>query len=492
MAETAGSGREAGSSRRMAGMAAGAGVCLLMLLLPPPADMPPAAWSVAAVTVLMAAWWVSEAVPVAVTALVPLVLVPGLGVQSVAAVAAPYANPLVFLLLGGLLIGLAMQRCNLHRRIALAILRAAGRRADALVGGFMLATAVLSMWVSNTATAAMMLPIGLSVITLVGSLREPALDRRTLDRLSAAVLLGIAFACNIGGMGTLIGSPPNALFAGYMAEAHGRDIGFLRWMAVGLPVAACLLLLAWLILTRLAFPIAGLRLPGVGVLLARERVELGPAGAAEKRFAVVFVLAGLGWLCRPMIDAALPGVSISDTGIAMAAAIVLFLIPADLSRGRFLLDWESTRGLPWNVILLIGGGLALGSAIETSGLAGWAGGRIAAAADWPLPATAVAVIVTTMLISHVMSNTAAAATLLPLVAALALGIGATPAALAVPAVLAASCAFMLPVATPPNAIVHGSGQVSTAAMVRAGAMVSAAAVLVIAAAAHLLVERVFG
>jgi sodium-dependent dicarboxylate transporter 2/3/5 len=302
----------------------------------------------------------------------------------------------------------------------------------------------------------------------------------------------VAFAANIGGMATLIGTPPNAVLAGYMARVHGLDIGFAQWMLVGLPVAASLLTVCWLILTHVSWPLHRVRIGGVAALVARERARLGRVSAGERRFAVVFMATVLGWLFRPALDAALPGAGISDAGIALLATMALFILPDDMDRGRFLLDWPATRDLPWGVLLLVGGGLALGSLIQTQGLADWVGNVLAGMERWPLPLSIAAVSLATMLVSHVASNTATAAALTPVAATLAVTIGAAPVALGVPLALAASCAFMMPVATPPNAIAHGTGLVTTGQMARAGALISVIALGAIVLAGVLVANSTFG
>ena len=443
---------------------------LLMLAWGGPESIGAEAWRVAALTVFMAIWWMTEAVPIPVTALLPVAVLPVSGAGTMAEAAAPYANPLVFLFLGGFIIALAIQRWNLHRRIALLILGYSGRRPAQLVAGFMAGTAGLSMWVSNTATAAMMLPIGLSVLVVMEGHRgdsEPESQRR----FALALLIGIAFAANIGGMGTLIGTPPNAILAAFMADTYGVQIGFGQWMAVGIPVSLTLLALCWWTLTRWAFPLERTAIPGVEGLIARKREELGPLTATERRVLAVFVLTGVAWILRPLLDELLPGLALSDPGIALFAAVSLFVIPAAGQRGA-LLDWGSTRELPWGVIVLVGGGLSLGTAIESSGLSTFIAGQLTGMGAWPVVFMVGAVAALTMLLSHVASNTATAATMLPLVTSIALGTGHPPLLLAVPVALAASCAFMLPVATPPNAIVFGSERLRVLDMARAGSRIT--------------------
>ncbi len=476
--------------RMRIGLILGPCLFLLLLLTEPPAGMELSAWRVAALTALMAVWWVTEAVPIPVTALLPVALLPPLGVVSISVAAAPYANPLIFLFLGGFLIALAIQRWDLHRRIALFILRFAGQKLHFLVAGFMLATGFLSMWVSNTATAALMLPISISVLLLLESREE---DPSNNQNFALALLLGIAFAANIGGMATLIGTPPNALLAGYMAENYDVHIGFAQWMLVGLPVASLMMLLAWLVLTRWAFPVSRRNIEGIKPLLERQRADLGPPSRAEWRVGMVFLLVALAWIFRPLLEKLLPGLTLSDAGIAIMGALLLFLIPANQFRQqRFLLDWESTKHLPWGVLVLVGGGLSLGAAIDGSGLSAYiaaAMGGLGALPSWLLVGT---VVVITMLLSHVTSNTATAATLLPLTAALAVTLNEHPLLLAIPVALAASCAFMLPVATPPNAIVFSSERITVPDMVRAGYRLSIAATVIISAAVFLLAIPVLG
>ena len=445
------------------------------LVLAPPAAFTPEAWLVLGLTLFMALWWVTEAAPIPVTALMPVAVLPVLGVVPMGEATAPYANPLIFLFVGGFAVALAVQRWNLHRRVALRILQFSGSRLDRLIGGFMVATAGLSMWVSNTATAALMLPIALSVLALV------ELDENTREagsRPAIALLLGIAFAANIGGMATLIGSPPNALTAAFLNERYGLEIGFVQWLIMGLPIAATLLLFTWWSLTHWVFPVHRIRLAGLGDLLAGQREDLGAWSSAERRVAVVFALVALAWLFRPLLNQWLP-LDLTDAGIAVLGAAVLFILPSGRPEQRCLLVWENTRDLPWGVLVLVGGGLSLGAAIEGSGLAELTAQTLHGVVDLPFWVLVTGVIVLTMALSHVTSNTATAATLLPLVAALALQAQATPLLLAVPVALAASAAFMLPVATPPNAIIFGSDRLTVLDMIRGGALPSLAAVLLL-------------
>ncbi|WP_018864098.1 DASS family sodium-coupled anion symporter [Thioalkalivibrio sp. ARh3] len=477
--------------RGRVGLFLGPLLMLAFLLFPPPEGIGREAWWVLGLTLFMATWWISEALPLPVTALLPIALLPLLGVVPMDAATAPYANPIIFLFMGGFAIALAVQRWGLHQRIALAIVSRAGDRLHLLVGAFMLATAGLSMWVSNTATAALMLPIALSVLALMDRDTQIAGGRGGPEsrRPALALLLGIAFAANIGGMATIIGSPPNALTAAYLGDRHGIEIGFMQWMMLGLPLATLLLLLAWWLLTRWVFPVHRVRLQGLQAMMDRQRAEIGAWSRAEYRVAGVFLLVALAWLSRPFLEGVLP-VHLTDAGIAILGAGLLFLLPSGAADQRRLLAWDNTRELPWGVLLLVGGGLSLGSAIEASGLAELAAEGLAAAQAWPLVLIISGVVVITMLLSHVTSNTATAATLLPLVVALAMRMDIPVVLLAIPVAFAASVAFMLPVATPPNAIVFASNRLRVLDMVRGGALLSLVAIVLITLAVYAFAEFV--
>ncbi len=485
--------RNAGDMRRSyqnIGLIVGPLLAAGVLLSPAPSGMPDAAWSVAAVAVLMAVWWSTEALPVAVTALLPLVAFPLFGVAPIRTAAAPFAHPLIFLFLGGFLIALAMQRWNLHRRIALTIAANIGDHPAALVGGFMAAAAFLSMWVSNTATTMMLLPVALSVVLVTLPQDDGDDDTRNF---AICMMLGVAYGASIGGLGTLIGSPPNALFAAYMAENHGFEIGFVGWMAVGLPLVVVLLPIAWFVLVRLIYPF---RLHGgAGAdVVAGELRGMGPLSTPELRVALIFLTVAAMWICRPWL-AGLPGLGgLSDAGIALLGGFAMFVVPARRMglEGPFLMDWESAVKLPWGVLLLFGGGLSLASAVSATGLAAWIGDALGGLAGWPVVAVVLVIAGVVIFLTELTSNTATAAAFLPVVAALAPLIGLDPVTLALPAALAASCAYMLPVATPPNAIVYSSGHVSVPQMVRAGFILNLVAMGLIAALAFVWVPIISG
>lgn len=471
-------------------LAIGVGIALFLglLILPPPPDMPVTAWRVVAVGLLMAFWWVTEVLPVAVTALLPVMLFPLLGIAGVHETAAPYADPIIFLFLGGLLLGLALQKWGLHRRIALTIMSWVGLRPANLVLGFMSATAFLSMWVSNTATAAMMLPVSMSVVVLVvgtpADLQSAPRERRDF---ALALLLGVAFAASIGGIGTLIGTPPNALFAGFMRRTYGIEIGFAQWMMLGVPIAVVFLLGAWLLLTRVVFRVPAQEPPGVGERLMAESRFLPPLSGPEHRVAVLFLVTAAAWVARPLLSGTIPG--LDDTVIAIAAGFLLFVIPS--GRGGFLMDWGTAARLPWDVLLLFGGGLSLAAAITESGLSVWIGNALAHLEVLPLVVLVAAIILVTTVLSELASNTATAAAILPVAGAIAAQLGLDAAALTVPVVLAASCGFMLPVATPPNALFYGSGYITVAQMARAGFLIDILGVALVLGASFSLARLVF-
>jgi len=471
------------------GLLLGPLMALLLLSLGAPGDIPAPAWSVVALTLWMAVWWILEPVPMAVTALLPVALLPLLGVGDISAAAVPYANPLIFLFLGGFMLAEAIQRWNLHRRIALGVLSLAGKRPDTLVAGFMAATAFLSMWVSNTATAALMVPIGISVLSLLE--RDDELDTQQQRAVGLCLMLGIALAANIGGMGTLIGTPPNALLAGFMGDNYGINIGFAQWMLVAIPPALLMLAIAWWLLTYRLYPVPHSRLSGINAMLSQQAQDLGRMSGPEVRVAMVFALVALAWITRPLLEQ-WSGLTLSDGGIAVMGALLLFVVPARWSQRQFLLDWDSAKNLPWGVLLLVGGGLSLGTAIESSGLAGIVANGLAVFGSWPTWAMILMVVVIVMSMSHVTSNSATAAAILPLTAALTVSLDASPLLLAVPVAMAASCAFMLPVATPPNAVVFASGKVRVLDMLRAGAVMSLIAVVIICLAMFALAMPILG
>jgi solute carrier family 13 (sodium-dependent dicarboxylate transporter), member 2/3/5 len=462
---------------QLVGLFLGPACFVSLLLSPAPAGLSAAGWTTAAVAVWMAVWWATEALPLFATALLPLVLLPLLGIADIHAAATPFANPVVFLLLGGFLIALAVQRWNLHRRIAFHIILRVGNRPLNLVGGVMLASAALSMWITNTATTIMMLPIAVSLITVIlPSGRDHGKDG---VNFAAAMMLGVAYAASIGGMGTLIGSPPNALAASYLDQTFQIQVTFAEWMALALPIALVMLGLAFLVLTRIAFPFSK-TLAGTETHMVADMLrEMGPASRPEKRVAAVFAAVAVAWVFYPLVDD-LVGLTITDTSIAIAGAIALFAIPAHWRSRTFLLDLDTARRVPWDILVLFGGGLSLAHAIDISGLAAWIGNGLSFLHGMPLFVLVLGAALLVVLLTELMSNTATAAAFLPIAGSLAVGAEVAPLLIAVPVALAASAAFTLPVATLPNALVFGTGYVTLPQMLRAGVLLSLFGAAVIA------------
>jgi sodium-dependent dicarboxylate transporter 2/3/5 len=459
----------------------------LTLVLPPPEGLSVIGWRTAGAGALMAVMWLSEAMPIPATALLPLVLFPVLGLTDAKTAAAPYANPLVFLFLGGFLLALAMQRWGLHRRVALKLIGGLGLRPARIIGGFLLASALVSMWVSNTATALMMLPIAASVVALVPELRR---GDAAVRGFGTALMLAVAYGATTGGMATLIGTPPNALLAAFVDRAYGITIGFGQWMLLGVPVTLVALPVVYVVLTKVVHRLGDEELPGVRDLLAEERGRLGRLGGAELIVAVVFTLTALAWIFRPVLEGMIP--ELTDTTIAMTGALLLFAIPVNLRRGEFVMNWEAAKGVPWDVLLLFGGGLSLADQIQENGLADYLGSLAGGLSALPVLMTVAIICFGILLLTELTSNTATAATFLPVVGAIAVTLGQNPLLFLVPTALAANCSYMMPVGTPPNAIVFGSGLVTLPQMARAGLLLNILLVPIIVGLMLLLGPWVFG
>ncbi|MEL7423548.1 MAG: SLC13 family permease [Bacteroidota bacterium] len=443
------------------------------------------AWRVLAIAALMLIWWVSEAVPIAVTAILPMVLLPALQVYDMKTAAAPYANPIIFLFMGGFMLALAMEKWKLHRRIALTIVRFTGTNANGIILGFMLATAFLSMWISNTATTVMMLPIGVSVIDLLRSdQQEPSVKAGT-TAFAISMMIGIAYAANIGGTATIIGTPPNVVFSGFIEQTYDTEISFASWISFALPFALILLLLTYFTLTRVIFPNRLGRFQGAQELIRSQLQALGKISLPEKRTLIVFVITALAWIFRKKInlylglDKADGDLELTDAMIAMFATISLFVFPVNWKKGKFLLDWADTQRLPWGILLLFGGGLSLADALKNVGLIDLIGTQFSDAnltGFWIL----LGLTAVSLFLTEIMSNVALVTVFLPVVGAIALGMELDPILFCIPVTLAASCAFMLPMSTPPNAIVFASGYLRIADMAKAGFWLNWIAIMLIA------------
>lgn len=464
------------------GLVIGPLLFLIILLLTPFEGLSEQGHAVLATTIWIAVWWVTEAIPIAATALLPIVLFPLTGGMNLASTTASFGHKYVFLYLGGFLIAIGIEKWNLHRRIALTIIAFIGSDIRKIILGFMIATAFLSMWISNTATSVMMLPIGLAIIKQLKD--NPDTDEDENLIFGKALMLGIAYSASIGGIATLIGTPPNLVLAGIIESTYGYEITFLEWFQFGLPVALLLLIFCWYYLTRIAYKFKQVDFPGGLKEIQRLKSNLGIISKEEKRVGFVFILAALCWISRSFILQPLfPG--IDDTIIAILFGITLFIIPSKNNKEP-LLNWKDTLNLPWGIILLFGGGMALAKAFDESGLALWLGNLMTEFGGFPFFILLFLLITAVNFLTEITSNLATTAMLLPVLAPLALEVGVHPFGLMVGAAVAASCAYMLPVATPPNAVVFGSGYLRIPDMVSKGIVLNLFSILVISIMVYFL------
>jgi solute carrier family 13 (sodium-dependent dicarboxylate transporter), member 2/3/5 len=431
--------------------------------------------SVLAVALWVGVWWVTEAVPIAVSALLPIVLFPLTGALDLSATTVAYGHKYVFLYLGGFFLAIAIEKVNLHRRIALSIIGLIGTRMRLIVLGFMVATAFLSMWISNTATAVMMLPIGLAIVAQYRD--HPDTPENEHTEFGKMLMLAIAYSASIGGIATLIGTPPNLVFASMVKELYGIEIAFLDWMLLALPLSIVLLILCWWYLTRIAVRLDSDDFPGGVAEIKRQKKALGRMQSQEKRVLGVFVLTALAWICRSfLLSPYLP--ALDDTIIALCAGVVLFVLPGR-QKSTSILSWEDSKKIPWGILLLFGGGLAIATGFKDTGLAKWLAELLIALDFLPLLLMTFMLVAAINFLTEITSNLATTAMILPVLAPLAAAMGVSPYVFMVGATLAASCAFMLPVATPPNAVVFGSGYVRMSDMIRAGLGLNLLSILIV-------------
>ncbi|MDC3376265.1 DASS family sodium-coupled anion symporter [Gammaproteobacteria bacterium] len=464
-------------------------VFISMLILPAPNGLSSEGWIVAAVVSLMAIWWATETIPVAVTALIPLALFPLMGIVSFKDAAMPYANPNIYLFLGGFMLALAIERSGLHKRMALQMIIAAGSSGANLIGGFMLIAALISMFVMNTSTTLMLLPIGLAVCSVVSN-TIPNLSKKEITYFDTALMLGIAYAATIGGMSTLVGTAPNIVFSAFMVETYGIEISMIDWMKMGVPLAIVMLISAWIILTKYVFPISFITSIETKKYLKNMLEEQGPLTKDEIKISIIFGLTALAWMLRTFLDNYDLFSGLTDAGIAIISAILLFIIPSSTNKGE-LLNWEKSNELPWGLLILFGGGLSIAAQINASGLGIWIGEGLSVLSNVPPIFLILAVAALIIFLTEITSNVATTSTFLPVFGAVAVGIGILPVSLTVPVCLAASCAFMLPVATPPNAIVYGSNKFTIATMMRAGLLLNIIGIFVVTLFAYYIAPMVF-
>lgn len=478
------------SKSRLIGLVTGLIFFLIPQLMTAPGGMSDPAWQVSGIALLLAAWWATEVLPIPITSLLPLLLFPALGIMDMGQAAMPYARPTIFLLLGGFIIATALARWNLHRRLALNVLVRVGNSPGALIGGFMATTALLSMWISNTASTLMMIPIALSLASEVVHDKDEKHQGFVL-----CLILGIAYSASIGGLGTPIGTPPNLFVVSFMRETYGIELSFLSWMMFGIPAVLVMVPLCWLVLTKWAYPFNLSDTPVARNMLRDELAEMGPMGRPEKRVALLFLLIALCWVMRVPLQKNFEILLwLNDAMIAVAGAVLLFLIPSGCKteHGTALLDWETANKIPWGVLLLFGGGLSLAAAVKISGLAVWLGQGMAMMGTLPLILIILSLVTLVIFLTELTSNTATTATLLPVLGALAATTGIDPMMLFAPVALAASCAFMLPVATAPNAVIYSTGKVTIPQMANAGFRLNLVGIVAMTSLSYGLLPLIFG
>ncbi|MFC2124712.1 SLC13 family permease [Bacteroidota bacterium] len=482
------------SVRGLTGLILGPALFLVIIYWLDLRDLSDQGQAVLACTIWIAVWWITEPIPIPVTSLLPLVIFPLSGALDISTTASSYGNKMIFLYMGGFMIAIAMEKWNLHKRIALNIIKSVGTNASSIILGFMIATALLSMWISNTATTLMMLPIALAVTSQLTEIFRKG-DREGRDesgKFGVALMLGIAYAASIGGMATLIGTPTNAIFSAVVKDYYDAEVDFSTWISFAFPVVVVLLIICWFYLTRIAFSMK--RISGAAEsakTIDDELKELGRLKTEEKWIILIFGLTALSWITRSFILIRLiPG--IDDTIIAISASIILFLIPSSSKKGDRLLDWMSARKLPWGILILFGGGLTIAAGFGQSGLAQWIGNELNYIKGAELFLILLLITGLVNFLTEITSNVATASILLPILASLSVAINVHPYALMVASCMAASCAFMLPVATPPNAIVFGSGYIKITDMARTGFIMNVISIIILALAVRYFLPAIWG
>ena len=443
---------------------------------------------VISVALWMVIWWITEAVSISVTALLPLLLFPVLNIMSITDVGANYGSPIIFLFFGGFVLALALEKVNLHKRIALNIIKITGTTPNKVVLGFMIATASLSMWISNTASTVVMLPIAMSVIGLL--INDEDGYTKDDQNFALSVMLGIAFSANAGGIATVIGTPPNSVMIGLLENEYNIEISFLKWMTLGLPFSILLLIIAYLVLVKWMYPNKQLQFKASKDVINAELKKLGPVSGKEKMVLVIFGITVFLWIFRTVINKLFPGLGLSDTIISMLAAISLFSVPYNIRKGDFIIKWNDTQKLAWGILILFGGGLALAKGMSVSGIVAIVSNAIATS-EISILFTASLLILLMLFMTELMSNVALVAVLAPVVAGIAIGLEIPIVYLLIPVTIASSCAFMLPMATPPNAIVFASGYIKVHQMAKVGIILNLIAVLLLILVFQYVIPMIF-
>ncbi len=447
------------------------------------------ATGVIAIAIWMVIWWMTEAVSISVTALIPITLMPLFGLAELKSVANSYGHPIVFLFFGGFVMALALEKVQLHRRIALNIIKLTGTTPDRVILGFMLATALLSMWISNTATTVVMLPIAVTVIDLLKNDDDGFTQGD--QRFALSLMLGIAFSANVGGLATIIGTPPNTVMIGYLEQQHDMTISFAKWMSFGLPLSMIMLAIIYLFLVKVFYPNRLGSTNDSGDLIQSQLDRLGPVSKLEWQVIAVFAVAIFLWIFRLKLAQLLPGLILSDAGISLLAAFSLFCIPAKWSENSFVLEWKDTQRLPWGILILFGGGLALATALSDANIVQAIGESVSSIPGLSLVMAVAIVSAIVLFMTELMSNVALIAIFCPVIAGIALGMDVNLLYLIIPATIASSCAFMLPMATPPNAIVFASGYIKVHEMARVGVILNVAAIVILILLAQTLIPIIF-
>ena len=451
-------------------------------------ELSPLALRVLAVGAWMITWWITEAVPIPVAALLPIVLFPPLEISSLAEATAPYASPIIFLFMGGFFIALGLEEHGLHKRIALNLVKLTGTSANGIIFGFMLATAFLSMWISNTASTIMMLPIAATVISLIKISTD---NKKGFKLFSLSLMLGIAYSANIGGMATIIGTPPNVVFVGYAKELMNIEIDFSKWLLIGVPISGGLLIVTFLFLTQFLYRNKLGKIEAASKLIDKEIDNLGRMNKAEIMVAIIFGFTAFLWIFKLPINKLLGAPVLNDTATAMIGGILMFGLPVNLKKGKGLVPWKATKRLPWGILLLFGGGMSLAKGMESTGLINIIADYVA---QNPMSSILVYIILigSMLFLTEVMSNVALATIYIPVVIGIANGLGLDPLLLSIPVAMAASCAFMMPISTPPNAIVFSSGYISIKQMMKTGFLLNIMSILALVLAAFTIIKWVFG
>ena len=464
-------------------------VLFLILFFYPDTIISPMAQKVIAVAVWMIVWWITETVSISVTALLPLLLFPLIGVMDIRSTSAIYGSHIVFLFFGGFVMALALEKVNLHKRIALNIINRTGSSPDRVILGFIISTALLSMWISNTASTIVMLPIAVQVIYILKHDADGFTDKD--QKFALSIMLAIAFSANIGGISTIIGTPPNVILIGILENEHNIEISFVNWMFMAIPFALIMLMILFLVLVKWVYPSRLQSMNNTAEIIGAELDKLGALSKQEKMVLSVFALTIFLWIFRPQVNSMFPELGLTDTSISLIGALLMFTLSHDFKNHKFILDWEDTSKLPWGILILFGGGLALASALSEAGIIHLIGDSIASREGSTVFVITCILITVMLFMTELMSNVALVAIFVPVVAGIAIGLDSSILHMCIPITMAASCAFMLPMATPPNAIVFASGHIKVYQMARVGVILNILAILLLIVYTRFIIPLIF-